>query len=202
MKRGSLILLVLVIAALGVGFVAFSFLHNGVSAKATPTALEVIMARKARHMALPKSARALRNSVPASAENLREGRLHFADHCAICHGNDGSCDTMMGSGLYPKPPDLRLSETQNLSDGELFWIIENGVRFTGMPAFSSRHSSPEDTWKLVQFIRHLPQLTEDERVEMEKYNPKGPDDRMEEQEENDFLNGATPAPQPESHHQH
>jgi len=202
MKRGSLILLVLVMAALGAGFVAFSFLHSGVSAKATPTALEVIMARKARRMALPNSARALRNPLPASEENLREGRLHFADHCAICHGNDGSCDTMMGSGLYPKPPDLRLAETRNLSDGELFWIIENGVRFTGMPAFSNRHSSPEDTWKLVQFIRHLPQLTADERVEMEKYNPKGPDDRMEEQEENDFLNGATPAPRPESHHHH
>ena len=202
MKRGTLILLVLVIAALVAGFIAFSFLHNGVSAKATPTALEVMMARKARHMALPSSARALHNPVPASADNLRDGRLHFADHCAICHGNDGSCDTMMGSGLYPKPPDLRLPETQNLSDGELFWIIENGVRFTGMPAFSSRHSSPEDTWKLVQFIRHLPQLTEDERMEMEKYNPKGPDDRMEEQEENDFLNGATPAPKPESHHHH
>jgi mono/diheme cytochrome c family protein len=202
MKRGTLILLVLVIAGLGAGFVAFSFLHNGVSAKATPTALEVMMARKARHMALPSSARTLHNPVTASAENLRDGRLHFADHCAICHGNDGSCDTMMGSGLYPKPPDLRREETQKLSDGELFWIIENGVRFTGMPAFSSRHSSPEDTWKLVQFIRHLPQLTADERMEMEKYNPKGPDDRMEEQEEDDFLNGATPAPKPESHHHH
>ncbi len=202
MKRGTLILLVLVIAGLGAGFVAYSFLHNGVSAKATPTALEVMMARKARHMALPSSARALHNPVPASAENLRDGRLHFADHCAICHGNDGSCDTMMGSGLYPKPPDLRLSVTQNLSDGELFWIIENGVRFTGMPAFSNIHSSPEDTWKLVEFIRHLPQLTADERMEMEKYNPKGPDDRMEEQEENDFLNGATTAPKPESHHHH
>jgi mono/diheme cytochrome c family protein len=200
MKRGTLILLLLVIGALGAGFVAFSFLHNGVSAKATPTTLEVMLARRARHMALPGSARARQNPVPASVENLRDGRLHFADHCAICHGNDGSCDTMMGSGLYPKPPDLRLSETQNLSDGELFWIIENGVRFTGMPAFSSHHSSQEDSWKLVLFIRHLPQLTEDERMEMEKYNPKGPDDRTEEQEEDNFLNGATPAPKPESHH--
>jgi len=202
MKRGTLILLVLVIPALGAGFVAYSFLHNGVSAKATPTALEVMMARRARHMALPSSARALKNPVPASAENLREGRLHFADHCAICHGNDGSCDTMMGSGLYPKPPDLRLEDTQKLSDGELFWIIENGVRFTGMPAFSGHHSAPEDTWKLVQFIRHLPQLTADERIEMEKYNPKGPDDRTEEKQEDDFLNGATPAPKPESHQHH
>ncbi len=200
MKRGTLILLLIVLVVLGAGFVAYSFLHNGVSAKATPSPLEVMMARKARHMALPSSARALHNPLPASRENLRAGRLHFADHCAICHGNDGSCDTMMGSGLYPKPPDLRLTGTQSLSDGELFWIIENGVRFTGMPAFSGHHSMPEDTWKLVLFIRHLPQLTADERMEMEKYNPKGPDDRVEEQQEDDFLNGATPAPKPESHH--
>src|SRR5580704_14501429 len=200
MKRGTPILIFVIAAVLAVGFVAYSILHNGVSAKATPSAIEVMMARKARHMALPREARSLTNPVAVSDENLRDGMLHFADHCAICHGNDGSCDTMMGSGLYPKPPDMRRAETQNLSDGELFWIIENGVRFTGMPAFSTRHSSPEDSWKLVLFIRHLPQLTAEERVEMEKYNPKGPDDRMEEQEENDFLNGATPAPKPESHH--
>jgi mono/diheme cytochrome c family protein len=202
MKRGTLILVLLIAAVLAIGFVAYSFLHNGVSAKATPSAIEVMMARKARHMALPSEARALANPVTASEENLRDARLHFADHCAICHGNDGSCDTMMGSGLYPKPPDLRLAETQKLSDGELFWIIENGVRFTGMPAFSSRHSSPEDSWKLVHFIRHLPQLTTNERIEMEQYNPKGPDDREEEKKEDDFLNGATPAPKPESHHHH
>ncbi len=202
MKRGYILLLVLVVLALGVAFVASSILHNGVSAKATPTALEVMMARKARHMALPKSARELANPVPTTPENLRAGMLHFADHCAICHGNDGSCDTMMGSGLYPKPPDLRTQGTQNLSDGELFWIIENGVRFTGMPAFSTKHSMPEDSWKLVKFIRHLPQLTAEEKMEMAKYNPKGPDDRMEEKQEDDFLNGATPAPLPESHHHH
>ena len=202
MKRGTLLLILLFAVVLAVGFVAYSLLHNGVSAKATPTALEVMMARKARHMALPSAARALTNPVAASEENLRDGRLHFADHCAICHGNDGSCDTMMGSGLYPKPPDLRFAQTQELSDGELFWIIENGVRFTGMPAFSTRHSSPEDSWKLVLFIRHLPQLTAAERIEMERYNPKGPDDREEEKEEDDFLNGATPAPKPESHHHH
>lgn len=75
--------------------------------------------------------------------------------------------------LYPKPPDLRLAETQKLSDGELFWIVENGIRFTGMPAFGGSHGSQDD-WKLVLFIRHLPQLTMEERVEMERDNPKGP----------------------------
>jgi mono/diheme cytochrome c family protein len=202
MKAGRIILIGLAAVLLAIVFVGFSLLHNGVSAKATPTAIEVMMARKARHMALPASARSLANPIPTTPENLREGMLHFADHCAICHGNDGSCDTMMGSGLYPKPPDLRHEETQKLSDGELFWIIENGVRFTGMPAFSTHHSAPEDSWKLVLFIRHLPQLTTDEKMEMEKYNPKGPDDRNEEQQEDEFLNGSAPAPKPEEHHHH
>src|SRR5271168_1408275 len=106
MKRGTLIVILLVVVVLAIGGVAFSFLHDGVSAKATPTALEVVMARKARHMALPGAARALTNPVAASEENLRDARMHFADHCAICHGNDGSGDSMIGKGLYPKPPDL------------------------------------------------------------------------------------------------
>jgi mono/diheme cytochrome c family protein len=200
MKRWAIILIVVVAVLLGVGFVAASILHSGMSAKATPTSLEIMMARKVRHMAIPTEARELQNPVAATPENLRAGMLHFADHCAVCHGNDGSCDTVMGSGLYPKPPDLRHAETQNLSDGELFWIIENGVRFTGMPAFSTHESMPEDSWKLVLFIRHLPQLTTAEKVEMEKFNPKGPDDREEEQQEDDFLNGTTPTPKAESHH--
>ncbi|MGB6685167.1 MAG: c-type cytochrome [Candidatus Acidiferrum sp.] len=201
MKRGTLMLLVLGLLAVLIVVVIASIFHNGLSARATPTVLEKMMAREARQLAIPSAARALSNPVPASAENLHDARLHFADHCSICHGNDASGDTMIGRGLYPKPPDLRLPETQKLSDGELFWVIENGVRFTGMPAFSTP-GMQEDSWKLVAFIRHLPQLTLDEKMEMEKYNPKGPNDRLEEQQEDDFLNGTTPAPKPESHHQH
>jgi mono/diheme cytochrome c family protein len=199
MKRGNLIVVVLVAVALGVGFLIASILHNGLSARATPTAFEAMMARNARHLAIPASARATQNPVPSSADTLRDARLHFADHCATCHANDGSGDSMIGRGLYPKPLDLRLPETQTLSDGELFWIIENGVRFTGMPAFSSP-GAQDDSWKLVRFIRHLPQLSVEERIEMERYNPKGPDELQEEKEEDDFLNGATPAPKAESHH--
>jgi len=201
MKRGTLILIVLAGVAGLLAVLVVSVLHNGLSARATPTRLEAMMARGARHLAISSNARRLTNPITASAKNLRDARIHFADHCATCHGNDGSGDTMLGRGLYPKPPDLRLPETQKLSDGELFWVIENGVRFTGMPAFSSP-ASMDDSWKLVLFLRHLPQLTTEERMEMERYNPKGPDDRQEEQQEDDFLNGATPAPKPESHHEH
>jgi mono/diheme cytochrome c family protein len=162
-----------------------------------------MIARNARYMAIPSGARKLKNAVSASLENLHDAQLHFADHCALCHANDGSGTTMTGQGLYPKPPDLRLADTQQLADGELFWVIENGVRFTGMPAFGGGLGSRDDSWKLVLFIRHLPHLTPEERAEMERYNPKGAEEREEEQLEDEFLNGA-PGQQkhePEHHHQ-
>jgi len=206
MKRRTLVILIAAVALFGLIIAAAaSFLHDGLSSRATPGRLETMIARNARHFAIPANARLAQNPVLASAEDLRDARLHFADHCAICHANDGGGRTMIGDGLYPKPPDLRLPETQNLTDGELFWIIENGVRFTGMPAFSNdgEHGGAPDNWKLVHFIRHLPHLNAEERLEMERYNPKGPDDRAEEQQDNDFLNGATPQRKPESkdHHQ-
>src|SRR6266481_2631005 len=206
MKRRTLLIIIVAAALFGmVVAVAASFLHDGVSSRATPTKFEIMVARNARHLATPASARLSQNPLLVSAEDLRDARLHFADHCAICHANDGGGQTMIGGGLYPKPPDLRLPETQNLTDGVLFWIIENGVRFTGMPAFSDSggHGGMLDSWKLVHFIRHLPHLTATERIEMERYNPKGPDERAEEQQENDFLSGATPGRKPESqvHHQ-
>ena len=204
MKRGTL-LIVIVLALLGlVAAIASSFLHDGLSSRATPGRLETMVARNAHRLAIPSDARLAQNPLLASEQDMRDARSHFADHCAICHANDGSGHTLVGDGLYPKPPDLRLQQTQNLTDGELFWIIENGVRFTGMPAFSDSggHGGDESSWKLVHFLRHLPHLTAVERIEMERYNPKGPDDRAEEQEENDFLNGATPAAKPESQNHH
>ena len=209
MRRGTLLtLLGIALASIAIAVaIAASVLHAGLSAKAAPTRLEAFVARNARHLAIPRNARLTQNPVLDAPEIQREARLHFADHCAICHGNDGSGDTPIGGGLYPKPPDLRKPETQELSDGELFWIIENGVRFTGMPAFggngehdhaSGNHGGGQDSWKLVHFIRHLPHLTALERLEMERYNPKGPEDRAEEQEEEQFLNEATPKVRPES----
>jgi mono/diheme cytochrome c family protein len=203
MSRGTGIFLGIVVAVALIAAAAVSFLHGGLSARVNPSALEIMMAREVRHMAIPKTARKLQNPVTDTPENLHDARLHFADHCAICHANDGSCDTPFGRNLYPKPPDLRRQQTQKLTDGEIFWIIENGVRFTGMPAFGGGgHGSEEDSWKLVRFIRHLPQLTAEERMEMEQYNPKSPGDREEEQEENEFLRGKPMQQKPEGEHHH
>jgi len=205
MKRGTAFLVALVFVLGMVAAGAASILHDGLSARAQPSALETAMAAVMRKLAMPSSARDAKNAVANSPEVLRDARLHFADHCAICHGNDGSGDTGLGRGMYPKPPDLRTAQTQNRSDGEIFWIIENGVRLTGMPAFgdSGEHGNAQDSWKLVHFIRHLPALTVEERIEMEKYNPKGPDELKEEQEERDFLSGAPEMPSVrQNHHRH
>ena len=203
--RRSFIFLAVGLFILGLG-IALSLLHDGLSSLAKPTKLETVVARNARHLAIPSTARALQIPLLPSPEDLREARLHFADHCAICHANDGSGDSLFGNGLYPKPPDLRRPQTQDLTDGEIFWIIENGVRFTGMPAFptpdnhgeGANHNGAVETWKLVHFIRHLPHLSPAERLEMENYNPKGPEERREEEQENEFLNGTTPKASRES----
>jgi mono/diheme cytochrome c family protein len=179
------------------GVAVSQILHGGLSARSTPTRLEIRVAREVRHLAITADAPQTGNPVAQSEEVLHDGMMHFAEHCAVCHGNDGSGETLFGKGLYPKPPDLRIRDTQGLSDGELFWIIENGVRFTGMPGFGVP-GRQEDSWKLVHFIRHLPQLSAAERGKMEKNNPKSMEDRTEEKQEEDFLNGGAPAP--EHHH--
>src|SRR5712692_4772008 len=115
MKRRTLMIIVAV-ALLGlVVAVAASLLHDGLSSRATPNKFEIMLARNVRHLAIPSNAQLAQNPLLASPEDLRDARLHFADHCAICHANDGGGQTMIGDGLYPKPRDLHLTETQNLS---------------------------------------------------------------------------------------
>lgn len=147
-------------------FVGFVYLvlavaRHGFSAKEKPSRLEEFLARHARKIATPASARALKNPYLVTPESLRAAQAHWADHCASCHGLDGSGNTTLGRNLYPKAPDMRDAATQGLSEGELYYIISNGVRFTGMPAWGGEHSSQE-TWQLVSFVRRLPHLTPDE----------------------------------------
>src|SRR5439155_5594696 len=153
-------------------------------------------------LAMPRSARDMKNPITTSPEVIAEGMAHYADHCAVCHANDGSGDTEMGRGLYPKSPDLRLSATQALTDGELFYIIENGVRLTGMPAWSTgTEAGRTSTWHLVHLIRELPRLTADQIEQMKAFNPRSPDEIRQQIEEEKFLSGApeTPAPPPSPH---
>lgn len=197
---GALSLLLVLVAA-----AVIALTHSrGLSARGEPAQFESWLARRARSIALPAGGRGRVNPVPKTPEALAEARAHWADHCASCHGNDGSGETPMGRHLYPRAPDMRKSTTQRLSDGELFYIIQNGITFTGMPAWGegSDHDA-EGSWKLVHFIRHLPDVTIEERRQMERLNPKGPDEWKEEEEEEKFLRGeGTNEPHQQSTHYH
>jgi mono/diheme cytochrome c family protein len=175
-------------------------ISTGLSARTEPGAIETRLARTALRLAIPNQAAKLANPMQATPELLVEARRHFADHCAVCHGNDGSGATEMGQKLYPRVPDMRSAGTQNLTDGELFYIIENGVRFTGMPAWGTGGADDHDTWHLVLFIRQLPHLTPDDMSDMKEHNPRSPADMKEEQLENDFLNGQPEQHNPANHH--
>lgn len=171
-------------------------LRGGISARPEPGALESRIARALRSLAIPGEARRARNPIPASPEARAGGLAHFADHCASCHANDGSGETALGRRLYPRAPDLRKASTQELTDGELFYIIQNGVRFTGMPGWGGAAGGADESWHLVHFIRRLPELTPEERSQMEALNPRSPEEWRRLQEEDAFLRGEPELPRP------
>jgi mono/diheme cytochrome c family protein len=134
---------------------------GGLSADAEPGALEKGVATRLVRLSIPPDAERATNPFAGDSGAWRTAADHYKDHCAICHGADGRGRTEMGENMYPKVPDLADATVQRLSDGALFSIIQNGVRWTGMPAWKREHA-PEDTWRLVSLVRHVPSLTREE----------------------------------------
>jgi mono/diheme cytochrome c family protein len=184
-------LALLAIECLG-GLLFLKMGSNGFSARSDPSFIEKFAAQQARNMAMPAEATHLSNPVAESSDVLNKAMAHWADHCADCHANDGSGEVAMGRQMYPHAPDMRKESTQKLSDGELFHIIENGIRLSGMPAWGGSQEHEQDSWKLVHFIRHLPNLSRADIARMEQLNPKSPQEAEQEQEEQQFLNGQQP----------
>jgi predicted CXXCH cytochrome family protein len=136
---------------------------RGFPATSEPSRIERLVARTVRNLAIPRAARREKNPLKVSADNLQTGREIFLARCANCHGVDGTGRTPVGQSLYPRVPDLTSQPTQNLSDGEIHYIIENGVQLTGMPAWGRLHQQSDDIWQLVIFIRDLQPLTKAEQ---------------------------------------
>jgi mono/diheme cytochrome c family protein len=188
---GRTFALIAFLAIILAGALAYSVLRRGLSTREEPSRVESALALTMRRLAV----RDRQNPIPASDAVVNEGLAHYADHCAVCHANNGSGDTAIGRGLYPKAPDMRLSRTQSLTDGELFSIIENGIRLTGMPAWGTGTPEGErDSWGLVHFIRRLPTLTEADIERMEALNPKSEADWQQEEEIRRFLSGEPTPP--------
>ena len=180
-----------VLVLLGV-LLLWSALRRGFSTHDEPSRMEAWVARTARHWSAPADLRDARNPLTLTPQVMAEARAHWADHCASCHGNDGKGKTAIGEKLYPRAPDMTQPATQSLSDGELFAIIENGIRLTGMPGWGNGTAeSGYGSWGLVHFIRHLPELTPEEIAGMEALNPKTPEEWEQMQAEEAFLSGET-----------
>jgi mono/diheme cytochrome c family protein len=193
------------VAVAGGGLVAYGIVSRGLSTRVPPTAVEEAIAAAMRSMATPWEVRQAKNPVDLSEQVREEGLAHFADHCATCHGNDGRGDTELGRSFYPPAPDMRAANTQARSDGELFWIIENGIRLTGMPAWGTgTEAGQRASWALVHFIRRLPSLTAEEIERMETMNPRTPEEFRQQEAARRFLAGEEPAatPQPSALHRH
>lgn len=131
-KPATALALVVAVAAL-IGLGAYIYMRtamHGFSARVEPSQIEAMIANYARATSMPSSAKNMKNPVALTPAVQQEALAHFADHCAVCHANNGDGQTMFGKGMYPKPPDLR-DETQTMSDGEIFYDIENGIRIPG-----------------------------------------------------------------------
>lgn len=163
--------LVGILAGIGVlTIAAFIWLvSGGMSSRRNPGTVETWLAVRMRSITISSADRKMTDPEPPGPLGLKIGMEQFADHCAMCHGNDGGGDVDLARGLYPRPMDLRSEATQAMTDGEIFHIINDGVRFTGMPAWNHE---PRESWALVQFIRHLPALTKAELDHMKVLNPR------------------------------
>jgi mono/diheme cytochrome c family protein len=146
-------------SALLVGCALLAISELNISAIPEPGNMETYLATRAKHILVRRSNR---EAIPPPPSNLKasieEGEMLFGTECAACHGLDGHKPTDAGRWMYPRAADLISPEVQQYSDRELFWIVKNGIRFGGMPAFD-KVETVEHIWNLVQYVRTLREST-------------------------------------------
>ncbi|HWE85889.1 MAG TPA: multiheme c-type cytochrome [Terracidiphilus sp.] len=158
------VVLVVVLALLALVFLAASVVKwRGFRASTLPGAFETSAARSIRDFAIPRTEHRRPNPVAGDPNAIAQGREAFLARCAVCHGVDGRGATAIGANQYPRVPDLRSDPTQRLSDGDIHYIIENGVQLSGMPAMRGAHSETNaESWNLVAFVRSFRSATPEE----------------------------------------
>ena len=139
---------------LGVIGAMLGALLQGCTADKPPSHEETSLANAAKEVTIPLEAGKMKNPLPETDEVVSQGQEVFLGSCAQCHGADARGDTNIGRNMYPPATDLSSPHVQHWSDAELFWIIQNGIRLTGMPSWKSSISA-NDTWKLARFIHNL-----------------------------------------------
>jgi len=120
-----------------------------------PSSFETSIATEIKRQ-LTVGGKSQRNPLPADEETIRQGQKNFAVYCMVCHGLDGQATGVpFAQAMYPPVPSLNSPQVQDYTDGQLKWVIENGVGPSGMPA-SKGILNDDEIWSIVQYIRHLP----------------------------------------------
>jgi hypothetical protein len=164
MKPRKIVLPLWVLVVLAVGYFGLRLLLHGFTTAKAPSRIETVLARAARNFAIPRMARLEKNPWKPTADVLKDARESYMDRCAVCRAPGGSSQSNVGRNLYPRVPDLRAPQTQNLTDGQLRYIIRSGVPLTCMPGWAKPHDEDsDDSWKLVLYIRSLRDVTDEER---------------------------------------
>ena len=120
-----------------------------------PSKVENTVATEVKHE-VTVGGKDVKNPIPFSADAAKEGQEHFGHHCGICHGLDGQASGVpFATRMQPPVPDLTSKDVQDYADGQLKWIIENGIGPSGMPGWKG-DLTDEEMWNIVHYIRHLP----------------------------------------------
>jgi mono/diheme cytochrome c family protein len=153
MKRW--ILAVLIALTLAAVVVIVGLTQIRLDALQEPGQVETSLATIVKHFLVRRSSR---EGIPPAPTNLQEsiaeGDKLYAIDCSMCHGPDGHTPSDSGRWMYPRASDLTSPVVQRYSDRELFWIVKNGIRLSGMPAFG-RVESDEHIWNLVRYLRTM-----------------------------------------------
>ena len=159
-------------------------------AATTPPDIVDRVAVTAKFKAVVRHADGLQVTLPTDAASVARGRDHYVENCLPCHGAPGVKRAEFAQGMNPTPPDID-GALQSYTDAQLFWVIKNGIRATGMPAFGVNHKDDEIA-AIAAFVRHTPKLSPEERQELAAAAPR--DDHHHE--------GEAPAGEAEPHHHH
>jgi mono/diheme cytochrome c family protein len=141
------------------------------AATVPPGALERKIAEFALDRSVQRRAPKADSPFKPDPDVLRGGLAHYKAMCVTCHGAPGVDASEAGEGLNPAAPDLSSGKVQKRTDGELFWLVQSGIRMTGMPAFGPTHKD-EEIWKIVAFVRRLPALSPEELRELKSEGAK------------------------------
>jgi mono/diheme cytochrome c family protein len=154
----------ILLVAAGAAAIVYTGSFN-TSAEIPPSKMEKTLATFALNKSVARRAPNRKNPLPATPENLRGGLAHFRENCVVCHGAPGVDPGEIGQGLNPGAPDLTLPRVQARTDGQLYWLVDGGIRMSGMPAFGPTHGENE-IWQIVAFLRHLPEITDAEKAQL------------------------------------